>query len=302
MDRTVTTIIDQDLCVGCGMCIPVCPSDTITMENGKACVTGDESLNCEHCAAVCPTGAIRVGSIDPSMYRFKTFPVNYKWNAHGEFDTESLVNLMQSRRSCRNYTNTPIDTDILEDLIKTGITAPSGTNSQRWTFTVLPDRQSVEDLGDKVRSFFLKLNKTAEKAWLRKLLSILGKPELATYYTDYYQSVKDRLKEWEETGRDSLFHGATAAIVVGSKKDASCPAEDALLATQNMLLAAHSMGLGTCLIGFVIAAMRQDKSIKKFLDIPGDETAYSVIALGYPDEKFQRVTGRKPAEIRYFRN
>ena len=49
--------------------------------------------------------------------------------------------------------------------------------------------------------------------------------------------------EWEQNGRDLLFHGATAVIVVASKPGGSNPKEDALLATQNILLAAHSMGL-----------------------------------------------------------
>ena len=57
---------------------------------------------------------------------------------------------------------------------------------------------------------------------------------------------------------DRLFHGAAAAILVTGRRQASCPAEDALLATQNILLAAHAMGLGSCLIGFAVEAMRRD--------------------------------------------
>ncbi len=97
-----------------------------------------------------------------------------------------------------------------------------------------------------------------------------------------------------------LFHGAAAAIIVSSANSASCPSEDALLATQNILLGAHSMGLGTCLIGFAIAAMRKDAKINRLLRIPTHETPYAVVALGYPDEQYRRVTGRKPAVVRYF--
>lgn len=96
-----------------------------------------------------------------------------------------------------------------------------------------------------------------------------------------------------------MFHGAPAAIVVAADKDASCPGEDALLATGHILLAAHAMGLGTCLIGFAIEAMRRDKSIAAMLGIPANETPYAVVALGWPDEAYQRVAGRKPVVIRY---
>jgi nitroreductase len=73
-----------------------------------------------------------------------------------------------------------------------------------------------------------------------------------------------------------------------------------MLATQNILLAAHSMGLGSCLIGFAVEAMRNDPTIKPFIKITDKETVYAVIALGYPDEEYQGLTGRKKVVMRYF--
>ena len=300
MDRTVTTSIDEALCNGCGRCVAVCPSETITMIEKKAVVTGTQSLNCGHCQAVCPTGAVRVGSLDPDFSTFNTFEAKSAWLPHGDGDIRELVNLMQSRRSCRNYQNRPVSKDVLEDLVRIGISAPSGTNSQKWTFTLLPDRQAVLHLARWVGNFFMKMNRTAENAFLRRALQLLGKPELENYFRDYYESVRDALEAWEKEGKDILFHGAPAAIVVGSKDDASCPAEDALLATQNILLSAHVLGLGTCPIGFAVEAMKRDRRIPKWMGIADDETVYAVIALGYPREKYQRVAGRKRALIRYF--
>jgi nitroreductase/NAD-dependent dihydropyrimidine dehydrogenase PreA subunit len=302
INRTVTTVIDPDLCNGCGLCITVCPKETIALVNGKAVITGPESMNCGHCAAVCPTGAVSVSGINPSLSEFATFQVVAKWLPYGKIDTGTLVNLMQSRRSCRNFRDEAVRKDMLEDLVKIGATAPSGSNCQMWTFTILPDRKSLDTLGKKVGKFYQNLNRLAEKSWLRFGMKLFGKPELERYYQNYYESVKEGLEEREKNGRDLLFHGATAAIVVGSKNEASCPSEDALLATQNILLAAHSMGLGTCLIGFVIEAMKRDKTINRSLGIPDDETPYVVIALGYPNEKYQRIAGRKQAAMRYVEN
>jgi nitroreductase len=189
---------------------------------------------------------------------------------------------------------------MLDDMVKIGITAPSGTNCQSWTFTILPTRQAVMNLAEHIAAFFRKLNRMSEKRYLTGFLKLIGKPELDEYYREYHDSVEETLADWNASGIDRLFHGATAAIVVGSRPGASCPAEDALLATQNMLLAAHSMGLGACLIGFAVEAMSRDIRIKRFLGIPDDEIVYSVIALGYPDERYRRVGVRKKYVQRYY--
>ena len=299
IDRTVTTVIDRERCIGCGLCIEVCPFDTISLKDGKAFVTGDESLNCGHCEAACPVGAIRVNGVDRSLSSFATFHTKEEWLPHGRPDTGSLVNLMQSRRACRNFKDQPVHRNILEDLVKIGITAPSGSNCQQWSFTILPDRKTVVDLGHRTADFFRRLNKLSEKAWLRSAMRMMGKPELESYYQHFYETIKDGLREWEKGGADPLFHGAPAAIVVGSQTHASCPAEDALLATQNILLGAHSMGLGTCLIGFVVKAMEREKRIRQSIGIPDDEAAYAVIALGHPAEKYEKVTGRRRVIMRY---
>ena len=159
--------------------------------------------------------------------------------------------------------------------------------------------EAVNDLGRRVGGFFRKTNRMAEKRWLRNALKLIGKPELEAYYRLYYSTVEMGLAAWDRGERDLLFHGATAVIVVSAENGASCPSEDALLATGNMLLAAHAMGLGTCLIGFVIEAMRRDRSIARMLDIPDHETSYAVIAIGWPDETYHQVAGRKPVVVRY---
>jgi nitroreductase/NAD-dependent dihydropyrimidine dehydrogenase PreA subunit len=292
--------INRELCNGCGLCITVCPTGTISLVDGIASVTGGESISCGHCEAVCPQAAIRVIAIDEEMSNYKTFSAEKEWLPPGKFNTSGLVQLMASRRSCRCFTEKPVTRAMLEDLIKIGITAPSGTNSQAWTFTLLPTRKAVTTLAGHVAAYFRKLNTAAEKTMLRLFLKLIGKGELDAYFHGYYQKVKEALEQWHGAGKDHLFHGSTAAIIVGSRPGASCPAEDALLATQNILLAAHSMGLSSCLIGFAVAAMKKDPSIQLTLNIPPEEEVHAVIALGYSNEVYQRVAGRKNLTLRYF--
>jgi nitroreductase len=279
----------------------VCPSETISIHNHKAVVTGKRSLSCGHCEAVCPAGAVKVKGLDPDTVVFHSFRVSNRWVPFGKFNISDLVSLMQSRRSCRNYTPRPVEPAMLKDLINTGICAPSGTNSQKWTFTVIPDRSSVMAAAKTIADFFRKINRLAERKYLRKILKIIGKPSLDNYFHKYYQSVKRGLEQYEKHGKDLLFHGATAAILVGSRPGGSCPAEDALLATQNILLASHAMGLGSCLIGFAVEAIRHDPSIKKSLGIPENEKVHSVIALGYPDEHYQTTCHKKKPVVRFFK-
>jgi len=299
LERKINIQINQELCDGCRLCVGVCPSETISIKNKKAQITGKESLTCGHCIAVCPKKAISLKNTEFCNIDFNTFSYENKWIKHGKFETSELVRLMLSRRSCRNFKDENIDRDILEDLIKIGTTAPSGSNCQDWTFTIVPTKKDVALLGVKIADFFKKLNKMSENILLRKGMTLFGNKKLQFYWENYYESVKETIELYENQGIDKLFHGATAVILVGGVKKSSCPSEDALLATQNILLGAHSMGLGTCLIGFAVNAIANDAKLKKSLGVNDNEAVYSVITLGYPNEKFIGMTVRKKIQPRY---
>ena len=300
MNKNIPVEVDLERCTGCGMCIKVCPQRSISLVKGKAEITGKTSFSCGHCEAACPQKAIRVQPLDDEMGSYQTFTAHNEWLPFGKFDIVGLHQLMASRRSCRNYTEQPVDRSILQDLVKIAVTAPTGTNSQQWTFTVIPSRKAVSVLAVHIGAYFKRLNRWAAIPFIRIMLKLIGKGELDLYYRHHYESVQKALEEWEREGKDSLFHGASAVIIVGSKPDASCPMEDALLATQNILLAAHSMGLGSCLIGFAVAAMKRDRTIQLAIGIPAQESVYTVITLGYPDEAYHTVIRRKKVVFRYY--
>jgi hypothetical protein len=53
------------------------------------------------------------------------------------------------------------------------------------------------------------------------------------------------------------------------------------------------MGLGSCLVGFAVEAIRREPRIRRRLEIVDDEQIYSVIALGYPAVAYLRPANRK---------
>ena len=298
MSAEVRVHIDYEACTGCSRCVSVCPSQTVALVDGKAKVAGHSCIGCCQCAVVCPEKAIRVDGVDGWAESPSTFRMADECLDPGDSPVEGLIRLMRSRRSVRSYSDAPVPLALLEDLVRIGVTAPSGTNSQKWSFTLLPKRTAVVDLAKNVSRFFRGLNRFAANPVLRIVTKLCGYKELDAYHREHYPSVVRALREWDEQGVDRLFHGATAAIVVGSQPGASCPGEDALLATQNILLGAHALGLGTCLIGYAVEAMRHDGRIGRALGIPKDEKIFAVIAVGYPEIRYARTSRRRRPMVR----
>ncbi|MBW1636178.1 MAG: nitroreductase family protein [Deltaproteobacteria bacterium] len=287
-----TVIIDKEICIGCGLCVDVCPYNAIQLVENRAVYVLQDCFSCDHCRSVCPVDAVSVAGLVSGM-NFSTFTERAEVVQPGAGGMAEIVALMRSRRSCRRYSGKTVSLSLLKDLVKIGTTAPSGTNSQPWRFSILPERQDVLFLGDLTADYYRNLNRQAQNRALRLLMKLFGRDKLGIYYRKYHDSVQESLREWDEEGRDRLFHGATAVILVAAGSDASCPAEDALLATQNMLLAAHAAGLGSCLVGFAVEAMRRNSSIRKKMKIAEDMDVYTVIGLGYPDVKYMRFSGRR---------
>ena len=93
-----------------------------------------------------------------------------------------------------------------------------------------------------------------------------------------------------------LSQAPLGIAVVINPRASNHPVEDGAAATQNMLLEAHSLGLGACWIGAYGSV--NEESAKDILNVPDDERLLSVIVIGRPAESPQS-TRRKLDEITF---
>ncbi|MCF8360690.1 MAG: 4Fe-4S binding protein [Prolixibacteraceae bacterium] len=56
--ENVYPLVDTEKCTGCGICVELCPSDAIELQNGVARILVENYINCRLCERKCPEGAI----------------------------------------------------------------------------------------------------------------------------------------------------------------------------------------------------------------------------------------------------
>ena len=63
LKNVVTLKLDEEKCVGCGMCLVVCPHEVLSHNNGRVRIENrDACMECGACAQNCPTQAVRVSA------------------------------------------------------------------------------------------------------------------------------------------------------------------------------------------------------------------------------------------------
>lgn len=159
------------------------------------------------------------------------------------------------RRSLRKFKSGQISDAELQAIIDAGLQAPSGHNDQSWFFAVVQNADLIKEISD-------------------------GAKEAMTHVP------VPRISELGRNEKYNIFYDAPTAIVVAAKKDAVSPLADACAAIENILIAAESLGLGSCWIGFVKFYFTKPERLKKF-GIPDDYEVHYGIALGHkPDDLF----------------
>jgi len=184
---------------------------------------------------------------------------------------ETLRNI-QKRRSHRAFSPKQITEEELKTILQAGLYAPSAHNEQSWHFTVVQRQDILNRLSDD----FIEVAKNSDDESLK---------QFATY--ENFQ----------------IFYNAPTVIVVSGDQKAIIPQVDCAAATENMLIAAESIGIGSCWIGLAYWVLNSDKEdyYKKELGIPEGFKCYHAVSFGYKMTETANIPERKLDKVNYIK-
>jgi len=292
-------VINLERCNLCGKCVRDCPREVLAIKDKKV-ITRDraECMFCCHCYSICPEDAVLFDTDILKACVFSTFVNDGKQLNADKIDPSAVINAIRSRRSVRKFKDRELSKETLSDLVEFAATAPSGTNMKNWEFTVVNGRGRVSELAGLIRNFYSGLNRMARNPALRLLLDPFVGGKLSKYYKGRLARVDYMLKQ-NERGRDLFLWNAPAVIVIHSGGVGSTPHEDAQYAAYNILIMAHTLGIGTCFIGYATEALNRDEKIRQFLGIPAGNKVHIVMIAGYSSAEYCRLPLTKKVKVNW---
>ena len=285
--------IDEDRCTLCGLCIRVCLKGVLKEEEENIVVIDPASCNlCGHCKAVCPADAPKFSDLNED--EFEPTP-----DIDQLPDPVVFLRFLRHRRSQRIYKKKPVEIEKIRMIIEAGRFAPTGGNRQGCEYTVITGRKVLDRVCTLTIQTLQEQGKLVKDALDRYHRSKEPIPE--EYVTmQYYPSLVDRLAEKWKQGTDELLYHAPVLILIHVRQGlTSTPQVDASLSATHMILMAETLGLGTCINGFISFALNHSKELREVLEIPPDHQVHVAFTLGYSDVEFLRLVARNPAKIKW---
>ncbi|WP_028578749.1 nitroreductase family protein [Desulfogranum japonicum] len=265
--------IDQDRCTGCGMCVDDCPYAILQMMNEQPCVDeekADQCIRCQHCLAICPTGALSVFGISPDD----------SIDLHNNLPTPMQVEtLLRGRRSVRRYSSRPLSQATIQKLLTVAGNAPTGVNNRQFLFTLVEDQAVMEQIRQQT---IAGIRKQAEAEQLPQGL-------------EFFAGI---IRAWD-SGNDILFRKAPHMLIISSPKNGPSPEADCYIALTYFEIMAASMGVGTLWDGlakWAFTSILPETPAK--LGIPDDHMLGYVMLFGKPAVKYHRTVQRDTVGIR----
>lgn len=292
--ETAQVQIDQGKCTVCGRCVEVCSGKPLFLADGRvqvdqSCLFG--CIGCGQCMAVCPQGCITVEG------RCLSPGDRVELAGKGErAGYQALHNLLLARRSVRHYADRAVEAEKLEQILASASTAPFGYPPSDVGVLVLNGREKVREFA------FASIETAARYRWLfSPFLQFLLRPFIGKATTEVFGSfiypALGFFAEQKAKGEDWLLYGAPAAMLFyGSPYSDPC---DPYIAATYAMLAAETLGLGTCMIGSVAPFLRYNTRLKERFGIARDMRDGLVVLFGYPTVEFTHGIRRTFRQVNY---
>lgn len=182
------------------------------------------------------------------------------------------LKVIKNRRSTRKFLEDQLKDEEIKAIIEAGIYAPSGHNKQPWHFTVVQKKEVLDQLN-------------------------IDAKEIAKSFED------ELIKKMGSNERFNIFYNAPTVIIVSGGEHGLTTASDCAAATENMLLAAESIGLGSCWVGMVSLLFKgpEGSKYREQLGIPEGYEPYYAVALGYKKLTAVKAPERKENTVNYIK-
>lgn len=264
-------VIDSEKCIKCGLCVKDCSVKSLELNENNIPQFAPQGearcFKCQHCLAICPTGALSILGKNPENSMAIKNAVN----------PDDLLHLIQSRRSFRNYKHENLDKERMDKLKNMLHYVPTGCNDHRLQFSFIDDVEVMDEFRNKVN---------------QKLIDILTKTPVKAV-TEKFSRHKDALVN----GEDILFRGAPHMIVVSSPVDAPCTNIDPIIALSYFELYAQSLGVGTVWCGLVEICLQVFPELCERLEVPEKYKPSYVMLFGPANIKYSRTIQPEPYKI-----
>jgi len=172
---------------------------------------------------------------------------------------ETLEAIM-TRRSVRQFEERQIPDAVLEKILEAGTFAPSALALQPWAFVIVQDQKFLNRVSD------------------------YCKPIMISHMKDAHDGMSDTFRALLKSPGYSIYYHAPTVIMIVGRTNSRFREIDSSLCAENMMLAAHALGIGSCWIGSTEVAY-DNRELMAGFRIPEGYSPVGTIVFGYPAEK-----------------
>ncbi len=247
------------------LCISVCPYDFIWTLNEKNVPQLNPGLGyyciaCGHCESICPTGAVKVKSLDNPPLRV---------DKKARIPTDQAALLLKTRRSVRRFKKAPVPRNELEELLDIARWIPTASNKQQLKWIVINGHSHIQKIARLTIDFIR------------------------------HAEISKEIPEQFEKGNDIILRHAPHLMVVLGEKDNFWRHAEAGIALTYLELYASAKKFGACWAGYFTRAASQYQPLIDFLNLPDGYTVCGGIMIGHPEFRLHSIPFRKALDVEW---